>query len=92
MVKIFQALISKFFNAFLQAFLNHLVAQVGVTANAVVAMANDLEHDKELSGSQKAKRLADQVKTLAMTKGKEIPGATVNLIVETAVNVLRAKV
>lgn len=90
MIKIFQTLISKFFNAFLQAFLNHLVDRVGVTATAVVAMANDLNADKSLSGSAKAKKLASQLRTLAVSTGKEIPDSLINLIVETAVSILKS--
>lgn len=92
MIKILQALISKFFNAFLQAFLNHLVAKIGTTSASVVAMANDLNKDPSMSGTDKAKRLADQLRTLAISTGKEAPNALVNLITETAVAVLRGGV
>jgi hypothetical protein len=88
MVKVLQALISKFFNSFLQAFLNHLVAKIGTTSAVVVGLANDLNADKSLSGSDKAKKLADQLKTLAITTGKEAPNSLINMVVETAVSVL----
>ena len=89
MIKIFQALLSKFFNAFLQAFLNHLVAQIGLTATAVIAMTNDLNADTTLSGEDKAKKLAIQLKMLAISNGKEFSNSILNLITEVAVQVLK---
>ena len=88
MIAIFQGLIKAFFTAFLQSFLNHLVSKIGTTSNVVVGLANDLNKDTSLSGSEKAAKLADQLKTLAITTGKEAPTKLVNLIVETAVSVL----
>lgn len=92
MIKIFQALLSKFFTAFLQAFLNHLVSKVGLTATAVVAMANDVNANTQLSGEEKAKLLASQLTSLAITSGKEFSKSTINLIVEIAVKVIRGGV
>lgn len=89
MIKIFQVLLSKFFNAFLQAFLDHLVQQIGATSSAVSAMAHDLNNDTTLSGEEKAKKLASQLKSLAILNGKEFSNSTVNLIVEVACKVVR---
>jgi len=88
MIKIFQALLKQFLNAFLQAFLNHLVAQIGATAEQVVAMVNDLE-GQNLSGEEKAKRLVDQLKSLAISKGKEAPNKILKLITEVGVAIIK---
>ena len=88
MVRFLQTLISKFLNAFLQAFLNHLVAQIGTTSEQVVAMVNNLEGEN-LSGEEKAKKLVEQLRLLAISKGKEAPNKLLKLITEVGVTVIK---
>jgi hypothetical protein len=89
MIKVIQSLVSKFFSLFLQAFLNHLVAQIGTTAQSVVAMANDLDARSDITGVEKAAILSSQLKSLAITKGKEVPNHIIDLTRQAAVTVLR---
>ena len=88
MVKILKALISKFINAFLQAFLDHLTARIGTTAAQIVGMVTDLDREN-LTGEEKAKKLLGQLKTIAITNGKELATNDAKLAIEVAVKVAR---
>jgi len=89
MVKIFQKLIKTFFNAFLEASLNNLVASIGVTAELVLTMVADLNNNKELSGSDKFTLLTSQIKALAVVKGKELSTSTIHYMIMTAVKIVK---
>ncbi|HEY9874593.1 MAG TPA: hypothetical protein V6D12_14230 [Candidatus Obscuribacterales bacterium] len=92
MVNLFRILISRFFSAFLSAFLIYLAGKIGTTSQDIIAMVSDLEKDSTLSGEEKRKRLATQLKMLAITTGKEISKKTINLAIETGVSVFKAGV
>lgn len=89
MVKFLQALISKFFSAFTQAYFNYLSQQAGIAGNTILQLVHDLEQDTTLTGAQKAEKLLQQLKNLAISTGKEVSTSTLNLIIEVALKVIR---
>mgnify|MGYP003395238556 CR=1 FL=1 len=91
MIRIFQALLSKFFKAFMWALLKLLASKIGTAAENIVAMANDLEAKKDWTGSEKASALKASLKSIAISTGKEATTETVHLAIETAVNIIKGK-
>jgi len=85
MVKIFQALLSRFFKAFLQAFLNHLVGSLAPTLIQLIQDASQ----SDLTNEEKRNQVFQQAKTLAITAGKDIRDSSLNLAIETAVKILK---
>lgn len=88
MVAIIKALLNSFFNAFLQAFLDLLTKRIGTTASQILGMVTDL--DKEtLTNEEKASKLLNQLKVIAINNGKELATNDAKLAIEVAVKVVR---
>ncbi len=83
MVKIFQALISKFFTAFTQAFLNILMKEASIMVIQIVQDVNK----EDISNEEKRKLAVARIK-LALNNAKE---SSINLAVELAVKILKGE-
>lgn len=86
MVTIFKALISKFFSAFLQAFLNVLVGKLNTT---VLQIVQTVGSNTDWSDEAKRKEAFAKIKLIASNAGKELRDSTVALAIEIAVKILK---
>lgn len=86
MVKIFQALIKKFFTAFLQAFLNVAVGQLN---NTVLQIVQNAGSKTDWTNEAKRQEAFSQIKQIALSNGKELRDSTIALAIELAVKILK---
>lgn len=84
MVTIFKALISKFFSAFLQAFLNVLVGKMNTT---ILQIVQTVGSNTDWSDESKRKEAFSQIKLIAGNAGKELRDSTIFLAIELAVKI-----
>lgn len=92
MINFFKILLSKFFNAFLWALLQKLSERIGTSADTITALVHDAENNKDLNGTQKAELVTGQLKTLAITRGKDAAVSDIKFAIEAAVKVIRGGV
>jgi hypothetical protein len=84
MVAILKALISRFFKAFLQAFLSLLVGKLSTT---VLQIVQDINGEIDWTDEQKRKEAFARIKQIVISSGLEIKDSTINLALEIAVSI-----
>lgn len=88
MIKIFQTLIKNFFNAFLWAFLNNIVKNKGAE---VLSMVSTVAKNTEWSDEAKRKEAFSQLKLYFINLGIDVKDSAINLAIEIAVQVWKAR-
>ena len=86
MIKLYQALISKFFTTFLQAFFNVLVGSLN---NTVLQIVQDVGKNTDWSDEVKRKEAFAKIKLIAQNQGKDLRDSTISLAVEIAVKIFK---
>jgi hypothetical protein len=88
MVKIFQALLKTFFNAFLQAFINHLSKGAGEQVISLVNQVNGMD----VSNEQKRQEAFIKIRSFFVTTGRSVRDSAINSLIEAAVLTLKGGV